>query len=303
MGKSISEGLPSPFFLVGPTGIGKSSVAVALARRVGGEIVNGDAFQVYREIPILSAAPSSAERLEVPHHLYGSHSISENYDAHQFHSEAEWIISEIRERDRLPIVVSGSGLYVKALTHGLSPLPPGDAAVRRELQGLSLEQLNRWLQKVDPESLIQLGTSNRRHLARALEITLLSGEPASLIKREWNRDPGKTMGVFLFMERERLYERINARTHSMIGGGVLDEIAGLSGVSRTGEKTIGLRELKAVIAGELNEIEAVERIQQATRRYAKRQMTWFRRESCFRPLLVRPCDTDEDVVEQVIKAG
>lgn len=272
-----------PFYIVGPTGSGKSAVALALAERWNGEIVNADAFQVYKEIPIITAAPTEAERVRVPHHLYGFVSVSEAYNVARYVDDATRVLSEIMERGRRPLIVGGSGLYVKALTHGLSDSPPAEPALRQCLQSMDDDVLVRWLEHLDPSGAAAMNLQNPRYVQRAVEMTLLSGIPASVWKAAWDdQAPTDVKGIVLQWERAQLYERINARVEVMVEDGALQEIAALpSHLSATAQKAIGVSDLQRHLRGELSQEEAIEAIQQASRRYAKRQETWFRRETIF----------------------
>jgi tRNA dimethylallyltransferase len=268
-------------FLTGPTASGKSAVAVALARITGGEIVCGDAYQLYGDLAILTAQPAAEDLAAAPHHLYGSVRLTEEMDAARYARMAEEAIAEIERRGRLAIVTGGSGLYIKALTHGLSPLPTGDPALRAELDSLTTEERTARLLALDPNAGGTVNLRNPRYVQRALEIAILAGRPAVELKTSFRAAPRPGIrGIFLHRDRTELYQRIDERTRQMIAAGVLDEIRVLPpDLSATASKTIGLDELRRVLAGELSPDGATAAIQQATRRYAKRQTTWFRRES------------------------
>lgn len=275
-----------PLYLAGPTGSGKTAVALELARILAPvEIVNADAFQSYRGLEILSAAPSSAERALVPHHLFGILDQAEENDAAAFARLARAKIAEVGKR-ALPLVVGGSGLYLKAITHGLAPTPKGDPDLRKELDALSLEELVARYRPLDPEGATRTDLNNRRYVARNLEICLLTGQPASLLKSAWAEDQPEIRAVFLQREREDLNERISRRTEVMFAAGIVAEVAALGPLSTTAAKAIGLPEVRELLAGAIDEAECKERIRIATRRYAKRQETWFRRETAFKTLPV-----------------
>ncbi|MES2706860.1 MAG: tRNA (adenosine(37)-N6)-dimethylallyltransferase MiaA [Verrucomicrobiota bacterium] len=292
---------PLPLFLTGPTGSGKSAAALRLAERTGGEIICADAYQVYAGMPILTAQPTPEELVRAPHHLYGTVPVSEEMDAGRFEKTALTAIEEIQSRGRLPIVCGGSGLYIKALTHGLSPLPPGDPALRRELEALSIYELAEKLMVLDPGSAEQLNLENPRHVVRALEICILTGKPASELKQSWAMPRPGVRGVFLDWPRYDLYERIDARAHAMVAAGVLKEVERLSEreLSATAEKAIGLWDFRAVVDEATSLEEAIASVQQATRNYAKRQTTWFRRESAFVTLEIRPGTTHDEITDRI----
>ena len=292
---------PLPLYLTGPTGSGKSAAALLLAEATGGEIICADAYQVYQDIPLLTAQPSPADQARAPHHLYGSVPLSHEMDAAHFERAALAAIADVQSRGHLPIVCGGSGLYIKALTHGLSPLPPGDPQLRLELERLSPTQLAARLLQLDPGSAAQLNLQNPRHVTRALEICLLTGQPASALKQSWAMARPGVRGVFLDLPRDVLYDRINARTLAMVAEGVLAEVAALpeDTLSATASKTLGLWDFRAVADEATSLPEAIASVQQATRHYAKRQSTWFKRETAFVNLPLSPLDSPAEVAENI----
>jgi tRNA dimethylallyltransferase len=270
------------FFVVGPTATGKSEVAADVARELDAEIVSADAFQIYRGLDLLTAKPDPTTLAKVPHHLIGALSILEELNAEKFRRLALQAISEIHSRGKMAIIVGGSGLYVKALTHGLSIVPTADPDLRTQLNELSLDDLQKKLRGLDPKTAIDL--KNRRRVVRAIEICLITGTPASK-QRQWiaGETPAAT-GIFVFRDRDDLYQRINRRVEEMFGAGVLEDVKAAGGTSETASKMIGLREVRALLDGKMSTLQCVSAIQQATRRYAKRQLTWFRRQTNFQPL-------------------
>jgi tRNA dimethylallyltransferase len=274
----------STFFIAGPTASGKSSFAIALAEQTGGEIVNADAFQLYAGMDILTAKPSAADMRRVPHHLYGVLPLTESCDAQRYHALAVPVITEIAARGRIPIVVGGSGLYLKALTHGLAPLPPGSPAVRARLAHLSSGEKITWLLQRDPDAARTVNLCNPRYVDRALEICLLTGRPQSELRLAFVQNEPAVNGVVLHWERTTLYGHINQRTLTMMEAGLIAEVAALGELSPTAEKAIGIREVREHLAERVNLADTIAAIQQATRRYAKRQTTWFRRERCFQTI-------------------
>jgi len=274
----------STYFIVGPTASGKSARAVHHALRVGGEIVNADAFQLYAGMDILTAKPSAAEQAAVPHHLYGVLPLTESCDAQRYHEMALPVIEDIARRGKVPVVVGGSGLYLKSLTHGLAPLPQGDEAMREKLRARPLEEKVAELLALDPQAAETVNLRNPRYVERALEICLLTGKPQSELRRSFSDAEPVQRGICLCWPREELCRRIDARTIQMFESGLIDEVAALGPLSPTAEKAIGIREVRALLAGECTREEAISAMQAATRQYAKRQATWFRREKCFQPL-------------------
>lgn len=281
----------SPLFLAGQTGSGKTAVALALARILAPvEIINADAFQIYRGMETLTAAPSSFELAEVSHHLYAGIDPSFACDAATFAQLAKSKIAEVGAR-ALPLVVGGSGLYLKAITHGLAPTPKADPDLREQLEARSLDELIAEYRKLDPEGAKKTNLKNRRYVTRNLEICLVTGQPASVVKSEWETSHPDIHAVYLQREREDVYDRINLRTRRMFEEGVIAEVSGLGPLSLTAAKAIGLREIRSHLSGEIDFETCLATIQQETRRYAKRQETWFKREAGF---LKVPVGRDED---------
>lgn len=275
-----------PLYLCGPTASGKTALALALAREVDGEIVNGDAFQLYRGLEILTAAPDEDEKEACPHHLFGVVDPIEAMDAAKYAALAREAIDDILGRGKQPIVVGGSGLYLKFLTHGVAEAPPADEKIRAELEALSVEEVYRRLRELDPEEAARQNPGNHRHLSRALEICLITGGKASELRRnfaEVDRTEGLS-GVVLSWPRDELAERIRVRTRRMFAQGVVAEVKKLPAGAGTIRQAIGVREIEACLRGELSLAECEERIVIATRQYAKRQRNWFRREAWLRPV-------------------
>ena len=274
--------LKTAVFICGPTASGKSALALEMAAQLDGEIVNADAFQLYRGLEIVSAAPGEAEKARVPHHLYGVLDPADAADAGSYMRLARPVIEEIARRGKTPVVTGGSGLYLKFLTHGPAPLPAGDAALRAALDARPLADLVAQLQQLDPVEAARTALQNRRFVSRALEICLLTGGQASGLRDQWasqTRDISASLRGFVIQRpREDLHARIAGRTRAMLEGGALEEVSALTRVSPNGEKAIGLREIRALLAGEIDRATCEERINAATRQYAKRQESWFRRE-------------------------
>ena len=199
----------------------------------------------------------------------------------KYRDAAEAALRDILARGKPAIVVGGSGLYVKALTHGLANLPAADSELREELANATIEELFERLRELDPAGAEQIDRKNKRRLIRAVEVCLLSGQPFSAQRTQAAGDSG---GIFVYRDRDDLYQRIDRRVEQMFEAGMIEEVRAVSDVGPTAEKTLGLREIRALLAGEISQQECVAGIQQATRRYAKRQLTWFRRQSNLEPL-------------------
>jgi tRNA dimethylallyltransferase len=266
-------------FIVGPTAVGKSEVAAAFGQRLGAEIISADAFQIYEGLDRLTAKPDAATLAKAPHHLIGAVPLGEEMNAEKFRGLAEQIIG----RGKPAIVVGGTGLYVKALTHGLAKLPGANAALRGKLERATNEELLKSLRSLDPEGAETIDRQNRRRLIRAVEVCLLTGKSFSSQRVEWTQALPEN-GVLLSRDRAELYARIDRRVEEMFAAGVVEEVRGVKTLGPTAGKALGLREIRALLAGQISEAECIARIQQATRRYAKRQLTWFQRQTNFLPL-------------------
>ena len=276
-----------PIYVCGPTASGKSALAIELANQKNGEVVNADAYQLYREIDIISAAPSAEEIAQAPHHLYGVLSPQETCDAMKFREMALPVIAEIQSRGKTPIITGGSGMYLKFLTHGPSPVPSSDPILRGELDTETDESLIARLTSLDPEGAAMTNLQNRRYVIRALEICLLSGEKMSIIKNDWKKASAEKeqhlRGIYLLWDREILRQRINQRARIMLHSGAIEEVAALKKTSTTCGKAIGIPQIRRHLAGEISRDECAELIAAATRQYAKRQRTWFGKETWLTP--------------------
>jgi tRNA dimethylallyltransferase len=277
------------FFIVGPTASGKSELAASVACEIGAEIVNADAFQIYRGLDLLTAKPDASTLAKAPHHLIGTMSLREEMNAEKYRRAASSAIDEIHSRGKLAIVVGGSGLYIKALTDGLAPVLEFDPKLREKLNAMSLDELHAQLAELDPEATRKIDLKNRRRVVRAVEICLLAGKPASKVVAEVAGPgrPGSTIpatGVFVFRDREELYARINQRVEALFENDVIEQVRAAGEASMTASQMIGFREIHELLEGKMSISQCVAAIQQATRRYAKRQLTWFRRQTSFLPL-------------------
>jgi len=275
--------IPRTFFIVGPTAAGKSELAADVAHEIGAEIVSADAFQIYRGLNLLTAKPDAATLAKAPHHLIGTVPLHEEMNAEKFRTAALRAIEEIHSREKMAIVVGGSGLYIKALTHGLAVLPQVDPELRAKLNAMMIDELRSQLMQLDPETARKIDRKNRRRLVRALEICIATGKRTSEQRRKWAVADSPS-GVFAFRDRDELYTRINNRVEAMFENGVIEEVRAIEAVSLTASQMIGWREIHQLLAAKMSILQCVAAIQQATRRYAKRQLTWFRRQTNFEPL-------------------
>ena len=273
-------------FIVGPTGVGKSAAAVALATRLGAEIVNADSRQVYRGMDIGTAKPEAEDRRRVPHHLLDIRSIDEPMDVAEFLKLARGAIAEIAASGRKVLVVGGSGLYLRVLRGGIFAGPAAAPEVRRELEALAaehgVEYLHTRLAKVDPFSAARIGHRDLYRIVRALEVFRLTGRPMSAHQQShrFAAREYETLTIGLAMERKHLYEAINRRFDAMVERGLAGEVRALLedgyDPGRPPLKTVGYRQIAAAVRGDLALGEAIELAKRDTRRLAKRQLTWFR---------------------------
>ncbi len=271
--------------LMGPTASGKSALALALAERIGGEVVNADSMQVYRDFRVLTARPTPEEEARAPHHLYG------HVDAAQLYSTGRWLtdalaaIAAIQAHGATPILVGGTGLYFKALTQGLADIPAADPDVRADLRERGAREgapaLHAELARVDPQTAARLEANDAPRILRALEVYETTGESISALQA--NTTPalaaGGWAGLALTPDRETLYAAINARFEHMLAAGALDEIRAFAArkldPALPAMKAHGAPALMAHMRGEMTLAEAAEIAKRDTRRYAKRQFTWI----------------------------
>ncbi|HSC45840.1 MAG TPA: tRNA (adenosine(37)-N6)-dimethylallyltransferase MiaA [Candidatus Acidoferrum sp.] len=275
--------------IIGPTASGKSALALYLAKQFSGEILACDSTQLYRGFDIGTAKPAASERAAVPHHLLDVLAPPESSTAGDYRERALSVLADLRARNRLPILTVGTGLYLRALLEGLADLPQRSEDLRERLRASVNEHgpghLHRMLQHLDPQAARQIAAPDEQKLIRAIEICLLSGKSLTEVHQA-GRSPltgWRILKIGLEPPREALYQRIHARTESMLAAGWLDEVRGLvaSGLPENAKPFdfIGYRELRSHLRGELTLDQARAAIQQGTRQYAKRQLTWFRRES------------------------
>lgn len=281
---------PTGHFLIisGPTGVGKSEVAVRLAQRVGGEVVNADSIQLYTGFDIGSAKPTRELREAVPHHLFDVLEADEAVDAFAWSRMAERVIDEIVGRGQPPVVVGGTNFYLRALTRGLPVLPEKDELVRTRLRRIidrpgGLRHLHHLLRLVDPASGERIEATDRHRLERALEVYLICGRPISSFDAPSGTTPSKRpyLQFALSLDRGVLRERLDRRVERMYREGLVDEVRRiLAQYPRAARplESIGYREALAVIEGDLDLTAAIQETKRRTRSYSKRQMTWLRAE-------------------------
>ena len=294
-------------FIVGPTAVGKSDAAHVLARQIQGEIVSCDSMQVYREINIITNKPSLKARREVPHHLVDIISVREEFDVARFNTLALAAIEAVHAKGAVPIVVGGSGMYMQILLDGIFEGGAKDELLREELKAQAQTYgsgfLYGKLKIADPEAAAGIHPNDLRRIIRALEGCHAGEGPISKRRQDrsglWGRYD--ITAVALRMDREALYDRINRRVEAMFQQGVVAEIRKLAGVplSLTAGRIIGVREIQGYCEGAYDEARAKELMKLNTRRFAKRQMTWFLKEKRLNWITVKKDDTVEDVVREI----
>ncbi|MEY4050176.1 MAG: tRNA ((37)-N6)-dimethylallyltransferase MiaA [Bacteroidota bacterium] len=270
--------------MVGPTAVGKTSFAIALAKALGTEIISADARQCYKEMNIGVARPSADELKAVPHHFIASHSVNENINASFYENWALEKLENLFTRNEAAVMVGGTGLYIKAFCEGLDLIPAIDAEIRENIIA-QYEKLGlRWLQKEvsvkDPQYWEKGEQKNPQRLMRALEVMLGTGSSiTSFQNKKAVERPFKIVKIGLELPREELYERINARVLTMVEEGLEKEVKSLEAVAHLNAlQTVGYSEWKEYFEGKISKEKVIENIQQNTRHYAKRQMTWFKRD-------------------------
>jgi tRNA dimethylallyltransferase len=293
--------------IVGPTAVGKTQVSLKLADILHGEIVSLDSRQVYRYMDIGTAKPTEKEMKRVAHHLIGVVYPDQKFTAADYGKKARMAVKGIVEGKRQPMAVGGSGLYLKALIEGFFKGPKANDKLRERLRQEESRfgpyHLFRKLKEVDPQAAHRIHPNDTVRIMRALEVYELTGEPISSLQEKGDYEPFEMdfVKVGLSLDRKKLYERIDRRVEKMISDGFLDEVKGLKekGYSRELKafKTVGYQELFSYLEGETDCGSAVESIKSSTRRYAKRQLTWFRKDNGIRWLDVER----EDLIEQILK--
>ncbi len=274
--------------LAGPTASGKSRLAIELARRHGGVVINADSMQVYGELRILTARPAVADERAVPHWLYGHVPAATRYSVGRWLVDVANVIAEARRAGRVPILVGGTGLYFKALTEGLTAVPaiPADvrAAVRASAEGVETPALHARLAAIDPQDAAEVRPSDRVRILRAMDVITATGRSLAAWRQAGEAppliQPARALRIVLSPARALLHQRIAERAEQIVHHGGLGEVEALLGLGLDPDlpvmKAIGVRELGAHLKGDISLDEAVAAIKTETRRYAKRQTTWFR---------------------------
>ncbi len=272
--------------IAGPTAGGKSAAALALAEATGGTVVNADSAQVYRDLRVLSARPSAQEEARAPHRLFGYLNGAEACSAARWAADARAAIADATGAGVLPILVGGTGLYLRTLLNGIAPVPAIDPAVRAAVRALPVADAHRLLGQADPEAAARLAPADTTRVARALEVVRATGRPL----RDWQAERAggiaadhRVVGVVLTPDRDALAARVDDRARAMFDGGALEEVAALVARDLSPDlpvmRAIGVSPIAALLAGAATRDEALARTRLDTRRYAKRQRTWFAHQS------------------------
>jgi tRNA dimethylallyltransferase len=298
--------MKSPIFIAGPTAVGKSEIALLLAEKIGGEIISTDSMQVYRGLDIGTAKPSPAERARVPHHLIDICDLTENFDAAQFIRLAQKAVEAIQSRNKIPIFCGGTGLYFKAFLSGLGEAPATNPELRAELESLPFESLLRELRERDPAAYEKIDKQNPRRVIRAVEVIRLTGKKFSEQRAEWKsdstiRDSRFTTHFYCFTRLPAdLHTRINARVDTMFACGLVDETRALLArgleQNKTAMQAIGYRQVVEHLRGERPLAETINLVKSRTRQFAKRQLTWFRRQLDPEWIELKPDESLENVL-------
>ncbi len=302
-------------FIIGPTASGKSDIAHRLALKLKcAEIVSADSMQIYQQIDILTAKPTEAMQREIPYHLVGTTDIREQYSARDFHDDALRCIKKIHNRGNIAIVAGGTGLYVRSLLHGIFEGPAADESFRQKMNKIAEEQgsqaLHDILRECDPQSAQSIPHQNIRRVVRALEVFHTTGRKISDLQTEWNKPIpaihpflGKLSLWGIYWPRNLLYDRINRRVDEMIEQGAVEEVERLlnEGIldNPTASQALGIHALSDYIKGTISLETAINLLKQNTRRFAKRQLTWFGREDFFHWFVLYNESSKLDIINHI----
>jgi len=289
--------------VTGPTGVGKSALALDLAVECGGEIVGADASQIYEGLAALTAQPSEEAQASIPHHLVGFLPLDARFDAARYAAAARSAIGDIQARGKQPILVGGSGLYLKALTHGLADVPQPDPELRKWVSSLSLAEALFHLGEADPQASEQIDIRNPARVRRALEIVSITRQALHISRTNWKESRNEFSGIVLTRVREELHERIADHVARMFEQDVISEVeAARHRASPTAKQAIGFSDICRLLDGEISEAECQSRVIRATRDYAKRQLTWCRNQFTFPEVNLTAKTTQRDSLQAALTA-
>ncbi len=299
---------PKIIFIVGPTAVGKTDVALALAKKFNSEIVSCDSMQIYREISIASNKPSQTQLKKIPHHLMDIISVEEDFNVAAFYQKAVPLIEKCLTQNKTILIVGGSGLYMQILLDGIFEETAKNISVReklmKEIEVKGPQVLYDRLTKVDPKAAAKIHVHDARRIVRALEVFMLKDEPISQLQKKRNGLWGKYDIVLFALNRDRkeLYAQIDERVEQMFTHGLVEEVKQLQKLklSKTVQGMIGLKEVCGFLNGEYDLDRAKYLMKRNTRHFAKRQLTWFRKEKRLQWIDVKSSDTTEDIVKQIV---
>lgn len=290
--------------LTGPTGVGKTELSLSLAERLGSPIVNADSRQIYRELPIGTAAPTEAEQRRVRHYFVGTHSVEEDYNAGQFERDALTLLETLFATHDRVLMVGGAMLYIDAVCNGLDDIPSVPSSVREQVQtdyqAKGLEWLQQEVQRLDPSYYDEVDRQNPQRLLHALEVCLATGHPYSDYRTKTKKErPFRIIKVGLTRPREELYDRINRRVDAMLAQGLQEEAQAVYPLRECNSlQTVGYREMFRHLSGEWSLEEAVRMIKQNSRHYAKRQLTWYRQDEAMHWFDLS-AQTEEEIIDEI----
>jgi len=293
--------------ILGPTAVGKSEIAISLAKKIDGEIVSADSMQFYRGMNLGTAKPSADEQKIVPHHLIDLLKPDVSFNVFDYAKRAEKIIKEIHRRKKVPILVGGSGLYIRAVVDGLFENPKIDSkkkfSAKEKLRNKSTDFLYQELKKVDRKASQKIHPNDRRRIKRALEVFYTTGIPISVLQRKKPARPFQTLLIGINRERKELYQRINKRVEAIFAQGFVDEVKTLLENGYTENlnsmQAIGYQETITYLNNERSLAETIELIKKNTRRYAKRQLSWFRQDKRINWLSLGSEETPREVITKI----
>ncbi|WP_321998065.1 tRNA (adenosine(37)-N6)-dimethylallyltransferase MiaA [Draconibacterium orientale] len=283
--------------ITGPTGIGKTEVSIKVARHFNAEIVSADSRQIFKELNIGTAVPSTEELAAIPHHFIQSHSVEENYNASRYETEALELIDKLFQQKEVLLLVGGSMLYIDAICKGIDSMPDADrevrAALKKQLEEEGLESLRLQLKTLDPEYYKKVDLKNPNRIIHALEISIQTGKPYSSFRSDTpKKRPFQIIKIALNCDRQVLHNRINLRVDKMMEAGLETEARSVYHKKQLNSlNTVGYQELFAYFDGEISREKAIELIKRNSRRYARKQITWFRRDETVK--WFEPTNTEE----------
>ncbi len=293
--------------ILGPTAVGKSKIAISLAERINGEIISADSMQLYQGMDIGTAKPSLREQQLIPHHLIDLLKPDEPFNVFEYAKKAERIIRDIHRRKRVPILVGGSGLYIRAVVDSLFESPEIDLSKKRaflkRIKGVSTEKLYSELKKVDQKASQKIHSHDRRRIKRALEVFYATGIPISVLHQRKPARPFQTLIIGINRERKELYKRINERVKAIFAKGFIDEVKALleKGYDENlnSMQAIGYKETITHLKGKRTLEETIELVKRNTRRFAKRQLSWFRKDKRIKWIVMSNKEAPQEVVAKI----